>query len=203
MSTGPKLIVVATRNPGKLKEILAIMTGLGIEWRTLADYPECPEAVESGTTFEENARIKAKVASESTGEWALADDSGLAVDALGGAPGVYSARYAGAGADDRLNNEKLLRELRAAGQADSPAAFHCAMVLRSPEGREWSSHGAWPGRITESPRGANGFGYDPLFFLPELNCTSAELNPEEKNSRSHRAQALRQIRDILIDFPSA
>lgn len=170
MNLPVKTIVVATRNPGKLKEILAIMGDLKIEWRTLADYPECPEAIESGSTFRENAAIKAKVAGEFSGQWSLADDSGLSVDALNGAPGVYSARYAGEAADDRGNNEKLLRELRTAGQVDSSAAFHCAMVLRSPDGREWNSHGEWRGRITDQPRGVNGFGYDPLFFFPNSNA---------------------------------
>jgi len=202
MNSLPKTIVVATRNPGKLKEILAIMGDLKIEWRTLADYPDCPEAIESGSTFRENAAIKAKVAGEFSGQWSLADDSGLSVDALAGAPGVYSARYAGEAADDSDNNEKLLRELKAIGQCESPAAFRCAMLLRSPDGREWEGHGEWRGRITDRPRGANGFGYDPLFFLPELDRTSAELSPEDKNSRSHRAQALRQIREILLKLPS-
>lgn len=193
----PLKIVVATRNPGKLREIAALLDELPVELATLADYPACPEAEENATSYLENAREKARVAAEFCGTWVLADDSGLEVEALDGAPGVRSARYAGDGASGEENNAKLLQELAAKGRPESPAAFRCVMVLRNPEGREWLAEGRWAGRITPTPRGARGFGYDPVFFLEERGLTAAELPAEEKNRISHRGQALSQMKSIL------
>lgn len=202
-SASPRKIILATRNPGKLREILAILGDLPLEWQTLCDYPNCPEAVESFSTYRENASEKARVAAIFCKEWVLADDSGLEVEALGGAPGVFSARFAGAGARDKENNQKLLAELARIGKTDSPASFRCLMVLRNPGGEEWIAEGEWRGRITERPRGKNGFGYDPLFFLPELGKTSAELPPNEKNRISHRARALEEIKKQRIIVESS
>ena len=154
---------------------------------------------EDGLTFVENAIIKARHAAERTGRPALADDSGLVVDALGGAPGVRSARYAGEGSDDAANNEKLLRALTGVPEEERTARFECAVVwMRGPRDPvPLIARGTWPGRVPEAPRGTNGFGYDPLFLDPATGCTAAELPPERKDALSHRGQALRALRAML------
>ena len=152
------------------------------------------DADETGTTFVENALIKARHAVDATGLPAIADDSGLAVDALDGRPGVYSARYAGPGATDEQNNDKLLAELDGVPDEARGAAFHCVVCFVQPDDPDpIIAEGEWRGRILHERRGEGGFGYDPLFYVPDTGCASAELEPEEKNRRSHRGQALREL----------
>lgn len=190
-------IVLASRNPGKIREIEAMLAGLGITLLSLNDYPQLPGIVEDGKSFLENALIKARVVAEATGETVLADDSGLEVDALRGAPGIYSARYAGNDADDSQNNAKLLDVLRGVPTAERGAAFRCVLVLYSPDGRYDAFEGRWEGRIAESPAGEGGFGYDPLFFLPAEGLTAAQFLPEVKNRISHRGRAFAKLREKL------
>ena len=195
MSALPQTIVVASGNPGKIREIARLLDGLGVAVVPQSDF-DIDEADETGTTFAENSLLKARHAAEATGLPAIADDSGLAVDALDGAPGVYSARYAGPGSDDAQNNEKLLAALD--GVADRGAAFHCVATYVEPGGgTPLVAEGVWRGSILEARQGEGGFGYDPLFFVPECGCSSAELSPEQKNARSHRGQALRKLVDLI------
>ena len=184
-------IVVATGNAGKLAEFSQL---LGERFSLISQRDlQVEEAEENGLSFVENALIKARNAALQTGLPALADDSGLCVDALGGAPGIYSARYAGAGAKDADNNAKLLRDL--AGIRQRKAHFHCALVfVRHPEDpAPIICEGRWLGEVVDTPRGDNGFGYDPHFFIPELNKCAAELPPEQKNRLSHRGLAVSQL----------
>jgi XTP/dITP diphosphohydrolase len=196
-------LVLATGNPHKVGEVRAILQPLGARVRSLADLGgELPEPVEDGATFEENARIKARGYAALTGLPCLAEDSGLEVDALGGAPGVYSARYAGAAGTrdecDRANNEKLLAALAGVPVERRTARFVCAMCLCLPDGRILAeTRGTYEGRIADGPRGSNGFGYDPLLYLPDAGRTSAELTPAEKHARSHRGQAMRAMVEAL------
>ncbi len=195
MSSLPPKIVMATSNPGKIREIARMLDGLGVEVVAQTELG-VDDAEETGTTFEENSLIKAQHAATHTGLPAIADDSGLAVDALGGAPGVYSARYSGPGANDRRNNEKLLAELE--GVAERGAAFCCVATYVEPDDTEpLVAEGIWRGEILEAPRGEGGFGYDPLFLVPDCGVSSAELVAEEKNARSHRGQALRKLVEML------
>ncbi|MHC5027327.1 MAG: RdgB/HAM1 family non-canonical purine NTP pyrophosphatase [Planctomycetota bacterium] len=196
-------ILLATSNPHKLEEVEAVLGPLGIHvvgLGTLGDLP--PEPVEDADTFEGNARIKAIEYAKATGRRCLADDSGLSVDALGGAPGVHSARYAGVGDDrasrDAANNAKLLAALADVGEAERTARFVCAMCLADPDGTIVAeTRGTFEGVITLDPRGTNGFGYDPLLFLPQEGCTSAELEPDAKNALSHRGAATRAMAEAL------
>jgi XTP/dITP diphosphohydrolase len=190
-------LVVATGNPGKLAEIRKLLADAGVAVRGLGDFAEVPEIVEDGETFEENALKKALTIARFTGCLTLADDSGLVVDALGGTPGVRSARYAGEGASDADNNRKLLAELRGVPPAGRRAAFCCVVALCGPDGWSRVFHGRLAGLISEQPRGEGGFGYDPLFLVSELDKTLAEIPLEEKNRISHRGQALRQAIDCL------
>jgi len=192
-----KELVVATRNRGKMAEIQALLSGLVETIRCAADFTGFPETVEDGATFGENALKKAREAMRFTGMAALADDSGLAVDALGGAPGIYSARFAGESADDGANNRKLLAELLAVPPEKRQAAFICAMAFVTPDGSEQLFSGRIGGRILAEERGRGGFGYDPLFLVDGFGRTMAELTLEEKNGISHRGQALRQFREYL------
>ena len=194
------LLVLASGNAGKLKELSSMLTPLGWTVRSQAEW-KITEAVEDGLSFIENALIKARHAARCTGLQALADDSGLVVDALNGMPGIYSSRYAGAGADDKANNQKLLQALRGVAGPERAAHFYCAMVFvrHAEDPAPLISTGKWPGRILEQPRGEGGFGYDPLFWVPGNQCSSAQLPPEVKNNLSHRRQALtaltRQMKD--------
>jgi XTP/dITP diphosphohydrolase len=190
----PDRIVMATGNPGKIREIAGLLAGLGIEVVPQSDFG-VEDAEETGTTFAENSLLKARHAAEATGLPAIADDSGLAVDALDGAPGVYSARYAD-GAGDEANNDKLLAALE--NETDRGAAFHCVATYIEPGGEPLVAKGEWRGTILRERRGEGGFGYDPLFYVPECGCSSAELAPAEKNARSHRGQALRKL-VVLIE----
>jgi XTP/dITP diphosphohydrolase len=193
-------VVVATRNPGKLREIRQILAPLGLKVLSLADFPEIPEIREDGRTFAENAILKASAVARLTGRVAIADDSGLAVDALEGRPGIFSSRYAGQGATDADRCRKLLREMAQVPPERRGAAFICAVAVVSPGGKEETVEGRCRGEIALSPRGVHGFGYDPVFFLPEMGKTMAELDPEVKNRISHRARALEQLKQILPKF---
>lgn len=193
-------LVVATRNLGKLKEIRAILSGVADTVRCAADFPGFPETIEDGSTFAENALKKAREAMLYTGLPALADDSGLVVDVLGGRPGVISARFAGEGANDGANNRKLLAELGGVPPEQRQAAFVCTMAFVTPDGVEQSFTGRVGGRILAEERGNGGFGYDPLFLVDGFDRTMAELELEEKNAISHRGQALRQFREYLEKY---
>jgi XTP/dITP diphosphohydrolase len=193
-------IVLATRNEGKVRELVAMLSGLDIVVTSLVDHPEIPEIVEDGETFLENARKKARAVVEITGRMVLADDSGLVVRALGDAPGVNSARYAGRQGDNKANNEKLLGEMADVPDGERGAAFVCTMVLAGPGGEEWDVEGRCEGRIIREYRGSGGFGYDPLFYVPAEGLTMAELPMGRKNEISHRGRALRKMKKILIDI---
>lgn len=194
-------LVVATRNAGKLREIRALTAGRPLVWRGLDEFPDLPEVQESGATFAENARLKARHYAAATGLPALADDSGLEVDALGGAPGVHSARYAGLPRDDTANNHKLIAALAGVPPARRTARFRCALALAHKGVVLLEAEGVFEGLIIDEPRGTNGFGYDPHFLIPELGRTAAELPPAEKNARSHRGQALRALLARLDELP--
>jgi XTP/dITP diphosphohydrolase len=191
-------IVLASGNAGKLREFNAMMADLGIEFVRQSEFG-IQDADETGLTFVENALIKARNAAQHTGMPAMADDSGIVVDALGGAPGLYSARYAGEHGDDAANNTKLLQALQDVPDEQRTARFYCCIVyLRHAEDQlPIIAEASWEGRIMHSLSGANGFGYDPLFYVPTHNCSSAELPPDEKNRISHRGQALRKLHELL------
>ncbi|MDE2847991.1 MAG: XTP/dITP diphosphatase [Gemmatimonadota bacterium] len=188
-------LVLATRNPGKISEIKALLPGVRVA--PAASFTGCPEPEETGRTFEENALIKARAVSLYTGKTALADDSGLEVDALDGAPGVHSARYAGRDPTDQDNIRRLLGALDGISDAERTARFRCVMAVVVPDGRTWTVEGACEGRILQAPRGDAGFGYDPLFVPAGYENTFAELDAGVKNRISHRALALQRIADVL------
>lgn len=190
----PPRLVLATGNAGKLRELRSILAPWNVEVRAQSEFT-AEAAVESGLTFVENAILKARFAAQASGLPAVADDSGLEVDALGGEPGVRSARYAGAGASDAANNVRLLRELETVPDADRAARYRCAMVyLRWPlDPAPVVCQASWGGRVGRVPRGGGGFGYDPLFVVGEGPLTAAELDPALKNRDSHRGQALRAL----------
>ncbi len=200
------LLLFATSNPHKVREVAAILAPRGIEIVGLeALDPRSSEPVEDAETFAGNARIKAVHYARAAGRRCLADDSGLEVDALGGAPGVRSARYAGVDAGrperDAANNAKLLSELAGVPVEKRGARFVCAMCLVDPEGSVLAETlGIFEGVIADRPRGSNGFGYDPLLYLPDRNCTSAELSAQEKNARSHRGEAARQMAERIEEL---
>lgn len=187
----PQIIVLATRNQGKVKEFAEMLKDFPVEIKGLADFGPIPEAVEDGATFDDNAYKKASFTAKVLGLPAMADDSGLTVEALGGAPGVYSARYAGEKATDNDNIAKLLKEME--GQANRKAAFECVISLAVPAGPALTFEGRCEGEILTAPRGEDGFGYDPVFFCPTLGKTFAEASMEEKNRVSHRGKAVAQV----------
>ena len=189
-------IAIATRNPGKAREIEALVSKVGVELTSLLDLG-LSQVEETGSTFEENAVLKAKALAKQTGLWALADDSGLEVDALGGAPGVRSARFAGDGAGDDENNRKLLDALAAVPQERRGAQFRCVIALASPAQMTWITEGVCRGRIAQAPSGQGGFGYDPLFVPEGFDKTFAEMTPEEKAEVSHRGIALRKMAAVI------
>lgn len=197
----PSKIVLASGNAGKLKELERLLEGLGTEVVAQSALG-VSDAAETGTTFAENSLIKAQHASAVTGLAAIADDSGLSVDALGGRPGVYSARYAGVGATDDDNIDKLLGELADVDESLRGAAFHCVATFVLP-GRPAAivAEGVWRGAILGARRGNAGFGYDPVFLDPQSGRSAAELTPAEKNARSHRGKALRGLLDLLQQWP--
>ncbi len=181
-------VIVATGNPGKLKEMQVYLGELGWE---LQLKPDAIDIEETGTTFLENARLKAAGVAQALGQWAIADDSGLAVHALGGAPGIYSARYANS---DAARIDRLLQELAASGDRDRSAQFICALALANPQGDiVLETEGICHGEILLEPRGTGGFGYDPIFYVPELGKSFAEMSPEQKDANSHRGIAFSQL----------
>lgn len=191
-------LLLATGNPGKLRELRALVAGTPLMCVGLAEFPDVPTAEETGATFAENACLKALHYAGHTGLWTLADDSGLEVDALDGAPGVLSARYAGVPSDDAANNRKLIAALTGVAPAQRTARFRCAMALAEPGQVRAEATGTFEGLIVDVPRGTQGFGYDPHFLVPDLGCTSAELPSDVKNQRSHRGQALRAMLPQII-----
>ena len=188
-----KRVVLATRNQGKVREFNKLFAGLGWECVSLAEFADPPEVVEDGDTFEANAIKKAVAVSSYLNMPAIGDDSGLEVDALGGRPGVYSARYAGEQATDEDNWRKLLEELAGVPDERRTARFRCTLALAEPGKAPLIATGSCEGVIAHAPSGNNGFGYDPVFYLPERNRTMAELSAEEKNRISHRAEAMRNL----------
>ena len=190
-------LVLATRNRHKGGELAALLGGLGIQIKTLAEFPEAPEVIEDGATCEANAVKKARVIAAATGLPAVADDTGLEVDALGGRPGIFAARYAGEGATYEDNWRKLLHELAGVPRERRTARFITVAAMAFPENGVQVARGVLEGLIAETPSGTQGFGYDPVFFVPELGKTLAQLSPDQKNRISHRAKAFAQVRDIL------
>ena len=191
---------IATRNPGKAKEFSALFAKEGYQTKTLLDYPELPDVEETGKTFEENARLKAETIAQLLQQPVLADDSGLVVDALNGMPGIFSARFAGEQKSDAANNAKLLHELTDVSDDKRTAHFHCTLVFAAPQKESLVVEADWNGRIGRIPQGDNGFGYDPLFIVPEYGKTSAELSSEEKNEMSHRGMAVKQLEKVWKDW---
>ena len=191
MALSFKKIVLASNNDGKSKELQSMLAPLDVELLSQKDF-DLPSIEETGLSFVENAILKARYVAKETGLPAIADDSGLCVDALGGAPGIYSARFAGVDATDDLNNQKLLKELADVVDSQRGAHFRCALALvrHANDPIPIICEGVWYGRILQTQSGANGFGYDPLFYVEELRKASAELSPEIKNQHSHRAKAL-------------
>ena len=186
-------LVIATQNRGKLDEIGDLLSGFPVDLRNLDDFGPVPPIIEDGDTFDDNAYKKAEVTARILGLPALADDSGLMVEALDGAPGVYSARYAGEDATDSQRCHKILDEMKEA--TDRKAAFECVISIAVPSGPALTYEGRCEGIIADSPRGVNGFGYDPIFYYPSLGKTFAELSREDKGRISHRGKALGELRD--------
>ena len=191
--TERQLLVLATRNAGKTREILEFLRDFPVKIKNLDDFGPIPSVEEDGTTFDENAYKKASFTAKVLGLPALADDSGLEVEALGGAPGVHSARYAGPDSTDAENNARLLREME--GKTNRAAAFVCVISIAVPSGVALTYEARCEGLIAEAPGGNKGFGYDPLFYYPPLNRTFAELSAEEKNRVSHRGKALAELKE--------
>jgi XTP/dITP diphosphohydrolase len=195
---GRPRLLVATANPGKVRELAEILADLPVHLVGLGDLDgEPPQVEETGATFRENARLKARAYATWSGLPALADDSGLEVDALGGAPGVHSARYAGEGASDADNLAKLLAELESVPDDKRAARFRCAAFLSDPAVGEWHAEAAWDGQVISTPRGDGGFGYDPIFVPTGWQRTSAEVDAATKNAVSHRSRAFRALRPAI------
>lgn len=190
-----KEIIVATKNKGKTKEFAEMFQPLGFTVKTLLDFPDAPDIEETGETFAENAVLKAKGISEYFNKIVIADDSGLCVDALDGKPGVYSARYAGEGKDDEANLQKVLQELKGVPYEERTAHFHCTLALVIPGKEPVIVEGKVEGYIIDEKRGENGFGYDPIFYVPEYGKTTAEMSSDEKNKISHRGRALEKLNE--------
>lgn len=190
-------IVIATRNRHKVRELKTLLAVPGVRWHDLTEFPGAPAARETGRTYDANAITKARVVARATGRLALADDSGLEVEALGGRPGVQSARFAGSHGDDQANNDKLLRLLAGTARGARGARYCCSLALVDPSGRTVLARGAWSGRIAAAPAGARGFGYDPIFFVPRFGKTVGQLPAAIKRRFSHRAVAARRMRPAL------
>lgn len=195
-------LVLASGNKGKLAEFQRLLDGLDVQIHSMKEYPEIGEIVEDGSTFAENALIKARAVCKATGKPAMADDSGLAVDALNGAPGIYSARFAGEQRSDADNNAKVLQLMETVADADRTARFFCVIAIVLPDGREYTVEGTCEGTILHALRGEGGFGYDPLFYVESMNKTFAELTMEEKNRISHRGHANRKAVEIIRGLKS-
>ena len=192
-------IIFATGNEGKMKEVRMILEDLGLPVLSLKDAGITADVEENGTTFEENAQIKAKAIMEMTGALVLADDSGLEVDALDKEPGIYSARYMGHDTSYHIKNQNIIDRLEGKVGEERSARFVCAIAAAFPDGRVLITRGTMEGQIGYEEKGENGFGYDPIFYLPEYQCYSAELSLEEKNKLSHRGKALRLMKERLHD----
>ena len=192
------LLVLATGNAGKLRELRPLLAGIPFEIRTLADYPSFVMPEETGTTYEANALIKARAVAGHTRALALGDDSGIEVAALGGAPGVHSARFGGASLDDRGRVRHLLRQIEHVPEAERGARFVCVIALVRPDGTETLVEGACDGVLTREPRGTEGFGYDPIFFYPPFALTFGEVPDDRKATVSHRGRAVAAARAVLI-----
>ncbi|MEA3345820.1 MAG: XTP/dITP diphosphatase [Chloroflexota bacterium] len=190
-------LLIATRNRGKLREYEALLAGLELQLVDLTEMGISLEVEETGETFEENAVLKARAYAQASGLLTLADDSGLEVDALGGEPGVRTARYGGRGASDEDRYRLLLRRLEGVPKGERGARFRCVIAIATPDGELHTAEGVCEGCIAFQPRGSHGFGYDPVFFVPEYGCTMAQLPPEVKNRISHRARAAEGAREIL------
>lgn len=190
-------ILLATQNEGKVRELEELLADEDIKVISLKDIPDWEEVEETGSTFTENAALKARVGAQKSGLISLADDSGLEVDALSGAPGVYSARFAGEPKDDERNIDKLLTLLENVVDEERTARFRCALVVATPHGEEYCTEGTVEGKILRQRRGKGGFGYDPVFFVPDFGRTMAELSLAQKNKLSHRAQAFSKAIPIL------
>ncbi|MBA4537485.1 XTP/dITP diphosphatase [Bacillus aquiflavi] len=186
-------VIIATKNKGKAKEYEQMFSKRGIQVKTLLDYPEIRDVEETGMTFEENAIMKAETIANRLGKIVIADDSGLIVDALGGKPGVFSARYAGEEKNDDANIDKVLLELSTVKEKDRTARFYCALAVASPSMETFTVFGTCEGRILKERKGSNGFGYDPIFYVNEKEKSMAELSKDEKNKISHRAKALKKL----------
>lgn len=193
-------LVLATRNPKKATEIRALLADFPVRVLSLLDFPDVPETPETGVTFAENAELKARAVAQATRKIALADDSGLEIDALGGQPGVYSNRFAGPDATDRDKCMRILDLLKGVPDDRRSARFRAAVAISIPGGETVVVEGTCEGQIAHEPRGTGGFGYDPIFYLPELGKTMAELSPDEKNSISHRGKALREAKKVLSEL---
>jgi len=192
------VLVLGTRNAKKRQEIEELLSDMGLELRDLRQWPDVPEVVEDGTTFEENARKKASELARRLGHWVLGEDSGLVVPVLGGRPGVYSARYAGKQGDDQANNARLVAELAPLSEESRTAYYVCTAALANPRGEVQAvTEGRCHGIITHERQGSGGFGYDPLFLIPEYHRTFGELNVQVKHALSHRARALAKLRPHL------
>ena len=196
MPPSPDPVVLATRNPGKLRELDRIL-GSQIRLAGLQDFPGAPDVPETGATFEENALLKARAIAAHTGLAAVADDSGLCVDAMNGMPGVLSARWAGGHGDDQANLDLLLAQIADVPDARRGARFVCAAALVAPDGREWVVTGTVEGRLIRVPRGSGGFGYDPIFVPDGFTQTTAEMTAEAKNAISHRGRAFRALAPFI------
>ncbi len=195
------LLVLGTNNAKKRQELVELLERYGFELRLLSDYPQAIDVEETGATFADNARLKASVQAKNLGAWVLAEDSGLAVDALAGRPGIFSARYSGPGATDQANNHKLLTELADVSMAQRTAYYACRAALADPHGHiRAESEGTCQGRIRLEPVGSGGFGYDPLFEIVEYNRTFAELGGAVKAAISHRARALQRMVPQLLSL---
>ena len=196
-------LLVATTNAGKFREFCTLLGDLRLDLRSLADCANAPEVAEDGGTYAANALLKAETIARWSGRAALADDSGLEVDALGGEPGVHSARYAGTGQDSRANVRKLLDALAGVAPEQRTARFRCVVVVACPDGATLAAEGSCDGRIIDAPRGQEGFGYDPVFLDPASGLTFAEMSAAIKNCISHRARACARLREQLMPFLSA
>jgi XTP/dITP diphosphohydrolase len=196
-------IVIATSNQNKLRELKELLKSFDVQLLSLTDFPDCSPVVEDGESFAENALKKAQTICAHTGLLTIADDSGLEVDCLEGRPGIFSARYAGEGADDRKNYEKLQKEIEGVAPEQRGARFRCVLAIAAPSGRQRIVEGEYRGFIITKPRGENGFGYDPVFLDTISGLTFAEMKPDQKNQISHRARALHELVKILPEFLNA
>jgi XTP/dITP diphosphohydrolase len=195
-----KRVIIATKNRGKAKEFQHMFAPYGYEVQTLLDLPHIEDVEEIGETFEENAILKAETVAQELGVLVIADDSGLGIDALEGRPGVYSARYAGEEKSDEANMDKVLSELESVEESDRTARFHCVLAIAGPNRETRTVTGTCEGMILQEKRGTNGFGYDPIFYVPTLQKSMAELSQDEKSQISHRGNALKKLKNIISDF---